>query len=349
MLKEIDQAGSTSWSVLPDFAQGPYDPKRFAEMLLGVAIGDGLGNTSEGLVANHRRDDFGWISEYQPNAHANHVNIGLPSDDTQQSYWLLEHLLEHQRLNPRVLAETFAKEKIFGIGRNAREMKDNLESGIPWFEAGGLGLGNGAMMRIAPILYLVGRLPVQDILASTVNCARISHRHPVAIASAIAWLHLLDHALRHPGATGLELTHTFNNALKVNEPMCPEALRGGSYASHWTGRLSEFVEETVLSGTYKAMTVEEFGDATHSGAYLFETVPTVLFILIRHDGEPERAILEAVNSTVDNDTIASLVASVSGAQHGRDAFRRSWVTNLSGRTTFDDDGQVQTLLSRLGN
>lgn len=338
------QRGAQGPAKLGSFGQRPYDPQRFAAMLLGLAIGDSLGNTSEGMTADQRADAFGWIAEYQPNKHVYGIDLGLPSDDTQQSFWLVEQLLLNRVFEPHKLAARFADETIFGIGQNTRTLKSNLADGMAWFEAGGTGLGNGAMMRAAPMLMLIGQLPPQDVLSAAAACARITHRDPLAIASALAWLHLLDYALQYPNANGTALASTYLHALRQFEPKTPHALRGGLFLGAWSGLLSEFIEKTVLSGNYADMSVVQFGEVTHSGAFLFETVPTLLFILMRHDGDPERGILEAVNSTVDNDTIASLVATAFGAQHGSAIFRRSWITNLSGRTSFDDDGRVQALL-----
>jgi ADP-ribosylglycohydrolase len=49
---------------------------------------------------------------------------------------------------------------------------------------------------------------------------------------------------------------------------------------------------------------------------LLETVSTVLHILMRHAGDPEEAIIRAVNDTKDNDTIAAIVGAAVGALHG---------------------------------
>jgi len=38
------------------------------------------------------------------------------------------------------------------------------------------------------------------------------------------------------------------------------------------------------------------------GAFLLETVPSVIYILMRHGNDPEESIVRAVNDTKDNDT-----------------------------------------------
>jgi ADP-ribosylglycohydrolase len=65
---------------------------------------------------------------------------------------ILEHLLEVGGLDPDKLAERFCGGRIFGIGSTVRGFIKNYRAGTPWYEAGSKSAGNGALMRIAPIL-----------------------------------------------------------------------------------------------------------------------------------------------------------------------------------------------------
>jgi len=54
---------------------------------------------------------------------------------------------------PENVATRFAHGgRIFGIGSTVREFLTNLKAGMPLFESGPESAGNGALMRIAPIL-----------------------------------------------------------------------------------------------------------------------------------------------------------------------------------------------------
>jgi len=81
------------------------------------------------------------------------------------------------------------------------------------------------------------------------------------------------------------------------------------------------------------------------GAFLLETVPSVIYILMRHGNDPEESIVRAVNDTKDNDTIAAIVGAAVGALHGKKAIPERWVCNLSGRTTERDNGKVLELIA----
>ena len=81
-----------------------------------------------------------------------------------------------------------------------------------------------------------------------------------------------------------------------------------------------------------------------SGAYLFETVPSVLYILASHADNAEEAIVRAVNDTRDNDTIASIVGAAVGALHGLKGIPDRWIDGLTGRIRGNDDGEVFKLI-----
>src|SRR5262245_4549373 len=82
---------------------------RVEGMLLGLAIGDALGNTSEGQLPGQRRQKYGEIRHYMPNRYAENRAVGLPSDDSQMAFWTLECLLEKERIVPEHLAEAFSR------------------------------------------------------------------------------------------------------------------------------------------------------------------------------------------------------------------------------------------------
>src|SRR5450756_338412 len=74
----------------PGLVPEGFDFDRVEGMMLGLAIGDALGNTSEGTLAQARRAMYGEIRDYVSNRHAGGRRVGLPSDDTQLAFWTLE-------------------------------------------------------------------------------------------------------------------------------------------------------------------------------------------------------------------------------------------------------------------
>jgi ADP-ribosylglycohydrolase len=105
-----------------------------------------------------------------------------------------------------------------------------------------------------------------------------------------------------------------------------------------------FAEKMVTRTLDAGLPTVEGCDHWYSGAFLLETVPSVLFVLERHGDDPEDAIIRAVNDTRDNDTVAAIVGAAVGALHGLDALPERWRRGLLGRTAEADDGRVDELL-----
>ncbi len=142
----------------PQVGKGPERDglaQQLRGMLLGLAIGDSLGRSSEGRTPRSRRLRFGEIRDYL-NRQGDTVieaGLGVPTDDTQLTFFTVESLLHRGRLDPDDLARSFSRERIYGIGRTVRAfVRAYTDEGKPWWQAGQPSAGNGALMRITPVL-----------------------------------------------------------------------------------------------------------------------------------------------------------------------------------------------------
>jgi len=314
---------------------------RIEGMLLGLAIGDALGNTTEGQAPRLRREAHGGvIRDYLPNPRAGGRAVGLPSDDTQLAFWTLRRLLEDGRVEPDALLREFASRPIFGIGQTVSEALRRYRSGTPWYETGVPSAGNGALMRIAPVLIPHVASPSSELWADAALAAMITHNDRGSTATCIAFIALLWELLDRDDvpAPGWWLD-TFVAIARELEgdttSYTPRTLR-----FEYQGPIWRFAAERVREALAEELDVIDAGDAWLSGAYLLETVPCVLYILCRYGHDPEEAILRAVNDTWDNDTAAAIVGAAVGALHGRRALPQRWIAGLLGRTAADDDGEV---------
>ncbi len=325
---------------LPD----DLDWGRVEGMMLGLAIGDALGNTTEGKLHNERQRLHGEIRDYLPNRYA---AGGVPSDDTQLTFWTLEQLLSDDGLDAGHLAERFCAQPIYGIGSAVKEFVSNYQSGMrPWHRCAAHSAGNGALMRIAPVLIPHLRSGSASLWADTVLAAIVTHNDAASTSACLAWVYMLWCLLgmsEPPDPLWWPETYVaLARGLEGEGCLVP---RGGAY-QEYRGPLWRFVAEYVAPAYRQGLSVREAGDSWYSGAFLLETVPSVLYILMCHGHDPEEALVRAVNDTKDNDTIAAIVDSAVGALHGVNRLPARWLHGLTGRTAADDDGRISGLLGQ---
>lgn len=314
-------------------------------MMLGLAIGDALGNTSESINPGDRRARFGRIEHYRPNQHARGRAVGVPSDDSQLAYRTLAHLVQHGRLDPPRLAEALADGHIFGIGKATRQWLRTLRTGVPWQEAGTAAAGNGALMRIAPIVIPHLKRASPDLWCDALLAAHLTHDDELSNLSCVAMVDLLWTAISTPpgGASPL----WFDRSLAIFDDLGTGATYAGrnGHPPGFEGTIAQLLRLRVCPALERDLDVAAAGEIWHSGAYLLETVPSVLYILERHAHDPREAILQAVNHTRDNDTVAAIVGAVVGALHGAAALPTAWIDDLTGRTAEDNDGRMFAMLA----
>jgi ADP-ribosyl-[dinitrogen reductase] hydrolase len=332
----------------PDSMPSDFDFDRFEGMMLGLAVGDSLGNTTEGMLPKQRYRNFGEIRDYLPNRYADGKCVGAPSDDTQLAFWTLEHLLENDGLDPEQLALRFCKDRIFGIGSTVRRFLANFKSGRSWAESGPESAGNGALMRIAPIIWPHLRSEGKGLWADTAICSMITHNDTASISASIAFVSMLWELLKFEGLPTpqwwLDSYCSVARELETGTVYRPRS----SAVQGFAGSLFEFVEQEVRSAYDRDLSVLEACNRWYSGAYLLETVPAVLLILMKYGDDPEEAIVRAVNDTKDNDTIGAIVGAAVGALHGKRKLPQRWINGCLGRISYDDDGHIFKLLDEAG-
>ncbi len=338
---EIEQGALFDRRLAPKPEGLPFD--RVAGCLLGIAIGDALGNTTEGLLPSVRAARFGEIRSYLPHKAVGR-EVGLPSDDTQLTFWTVAQLLADGGLVPEHLADRFCQGRIYGIGSAVSAALDRARAGVPWHRIGSRSAGNGALMRTAPMLLPHLAVGGNAIWADTALSTLLTHNDRAAISASLAWVamlwELLDMAGPPPRGWWGERYCELARDLEGDPGYRP---RGGLFTGY-AGPAWRFVQECLAWADAGQVPVLDACNAWYSGAYLLETLPSVLYILMCHADDPEKAIVRAVNDTKDNDTVAAIVGAAVGALYGTAAYPKRWIEGLAGRTTDCDDGRVFALI-----
>ncbi|MCB9641186.1 MAG: ADP-ribosylglycohydrolase family protein [Myxococcales bacterium] len=316
-----------------------FDFQRIEGMLLGVAIGDALGLPTEAKRPEVRAKLYGEIKDYMPYK-GRHDAIALPSDDTLMTFWSIEQLLADGAFVPEALADAFCKETARGMGKTVRAFVAARKKGTPWQLCGPASAGNGALMRISPVLLPHLRTGGTDLWVDAALSAMLTHNDTLSLSVCMTFVamlwELLDMSQTPDPSWWLE------RYLEIAKPLEDGTLyegRGGHFLGQ-KGRPTELFEKELTRASQKKLSTLEACQRWHSGAYLVETWPCVLYILMQHADDPETAIIRAVNDTKDNDTVAAIVGAAVGALHGKAAFPSRWLDGLSGRLRKNDDGAI---------
>ena len=201
-------------------------------------------------------------------------------------------------------------------------------------------------MRIAPMVISHLKTATPDLWVDTALCAMLTHNDSGSTASCISFINMLWQLLKMKTAPDsewwLETYVATARDLETGEGYAP---RGGAFMDYH-GQIWKFVQEKVGAAYKRNLSVFEACNSWYSAAFLLETVPSVIYTLMKHGQNLQEAIARAVNDTKDNDTIGAIVGAAVGALHGKQAIPKRWVKNLLGRTSYTDDGRVFELLKK---
>ena len=328
---------------VPERLPEDFDFARVEGMMLGLVIGEALGMTTERWLPEKRRTVHGEIRDYLPNRYGD-TPIGLTSDDMQLAFSTLEQMLADDGFYPAKMASHYCRHHVFGRGFTVRQFIRNHQSGLPWYQCGPKSARNGALVRIAPMVIPHLKSPTTDLWVDTALSAMITHNEAGSTSACLGLVNMLWSLLGMNAAPEPQWwLESYVQTARDLEGDTRYRVRGGKFLGY-EGPIWRFVEEN-LDRAYRAdLSTLDACNQWHSGVFLLETVPSILYILMRHAHEPEEAIVRAVNDTKDNDTIAAIVGAAVGALHGNGEIPSRWITNLPGPVAQKDQGKIFALL-----
>ena len=131
--------------------------------------------------------------------------------------WLRIALENDGRLVPELLAQKFSQRHIFGIGHTVKAFCRNLAGGAISYDAAIASAGNGALMRIAPVLFPHLRHAEPDLWVDAALASAVTHNDYASIAACVAFVNILSALLvaRTPPST----TWWVDEYVRVAEPI----------------------------------------------------------------------------------------------------------------------------------
>jgi ADP-ribosylglycohydrolase len=290
-------------------------------VVLGAAVGDALGYPIEFASMAAIRERYGpaGVTGYVDYRVEDGQRFAPFSDDTQLALVVLDALLVSREADAdldatmKLLAQgfvTWARHPAGGHrnpGAACLAGCAALAAGSRWYEAGHVSArGCGSVMRVYPFALVFWKEP-ERAERWAVEHSKLTHRSPMALAACAAFVRGLLALLG--GASTSELGRAMAAAAEAHDPETASRIRA-ALAAAARGEPPEIVLERYR------------GWAAH------DAVAAACYVFARHPNNPRRALLEAVNSPGDSDSIGTLVGALVGARQGVACLPAEWITDL---------------------
>lgn len=342
---------------------------KFIGCLLGGAIGDGIGTSTEGKTPEAIRERFGgrvtdFVPPFAPKADGRYKGDGNVSDDTLMVLALINaYITKGGQLEAHDMPTCFLPEivdKSIWIPEYQREMplverlfypekylllRLRLASVNP--REGGLGnmVNCGAAMYAAP----VGLMHAGDPDAAYHNAVNIfsAHQYSYGLEAAAVMAACVAEAAR-PSATVDSIAET---ALRLAKDGTKSALESVISAARNAPKGDESALQAHLRAAIEPYDTVKGGvqEFERTGAYpsqlhSIEEVPLALGFIIASGGDFTEAVLGAVNYGRDSDSIAGMAGAIIGAMVGKSGLPERWVSEIGPRNRIDFDAAGRDLL-----
>jgi len=287
--------------------------------LLGLALGDALGATTEFMARSEVRRRW-------PEGHREIVGggvfgwaAGAVTDDTDMALCLVRGIRRAGvGAEVGVLVRAVGEEFMRWRARNPPDIGNTVRLALRLFEEAGdwervadgvrerLGEragGNGALMRTLPV-SLFWPADERRIVDVGLAVSRMTHPHPEADFCSVAYNLLVAHLVR-----GGE-----------KESSVAKALARAATVAPTPSRFEGFLDRVFRIDA----------NAISSSGYCVDTLEAALYCFL-HERDAEGGIVRAANLGDDADTVAAVAGGLAGAFHGRSGLPSRWLERLDAR------------------
>lgn len=291
------------------------DPARARGCLVGLAVGDALGQPTEGLTPETVRTRHGRIDDlFDPAA--------AVSDDTEYALFSAQVIIDHRGAPSAADFAGAWRERIVpqtgpfkGAGFSEMAAIDNLRRGLEPPASGRHyhAWSDGLAMRVAPHAVAHAGRPAAAAALARVD-GSVSHAGE-GIHAGAAVAASLAAALAAPGAAALDAVLDEALAHVPTDSWTARALREGLAI----GRAHDD-PFAAMDALHEALAVPDFPWMDLAP----EAVGLAWGLLAAGRGSFEATVLAATNLGRDADTVAAIAGSVLGALHGIDVVPERW-------------------------
>lgn len=297
--------------------------KRMVPSLYGGIVGDMLGVPVEfkkrgTFVIN---DVTGYGTYNQP--------PGTWSDDTSLTLCLIESMIENS--GPEELMQKFVQymesgywtphHEMFDIGITTSDAIAKFKKGKPAQECGGTGMfdnGNGALMRIAPVAFILfNNFNFKEKIQTIKKYTEVTHAHPRSVVGSIIYVEFL-------------LRLYYNNSLKDSIGQIKNLFDKNFDEKHiYQKELQSY--SRIFEEDFFALPQEDI----LSDGYVVHTLEAAIWCLGNSDSFSE-AVLKAVNLGDDTDTVGAITGTMAGMYYKMDQIPKEWIEKITRKEDIDE-------------
>ncbi|WP_350301062.1 ADP-ribosylglycohydrolase family protein [Peribacillus frigoritolerans] len=296
--------------------------KRMLPSLYGGIVGDLLGVPVEfkkrGTFAINGITGYGTYN--QP--------PGTWSDDTSLTLCLIENLIEES--DSAELMQKFVQymesgywtphHEMFDIGRTTSEAIIKFKNGTPAPECGGNAMfdnGNGALMRIAPVAFILfNNFNFIEKIQTIKKYMEVTHSHPRSVVGSIIYVEFL-------------LRLYYNNSPEVSKREIKELFDENFEKDHiYQKELQSY--SRIFEEDFFSLPQEEI----QSGGYVVHTLEAAIWCLGNSDSFSD-AVLKAVNLGDDTDTVGAITGTLAGMYYKMDDIPKEWLEKITRKEDID--------------
>jgi ADP-ribosyl-[dinitrogen reductase] hydrolase len=296
--------------------------------LLGLACGDALGRPVEFKDAGQIESEHGTLTEMIGNG-SHGQPAGTITDDTEMALCIAHSLVDRGGFDPINVGERFVDwldSEPFDIGLMTRDSLSRIRQGTSWDDAGadvwesrpeGSNAGNGSVMRCTPHAIAFRHFDAELTQVSQLSSA-ITHADPRCRWGCVILNRTLATLIRDdpdPLRTALKSTYTAPDELRTALTQVQEVVTGDRDSAAFEAQLATtgYVVDSLQAGLYYGLTAES----------------------------AETAIVQAVNSGGDTDTVGAIAGAVAGAQFGSTDIPNRWTEEI------EESDRLKRLAQRL--
>ncbi|MBW6514626.1 MAG: ADP-ribosylglycohydrolase family protein [Candidatus Syntrophosphaera sp.] len=309
-------------------------------IVYGVAVGDALGFPWQFAGRESRKlrpvTDMGVSVDASGQVHpAREEEIGLWSDDTSLTLCLAESLARGYDLADQ--AQRFvqwyyegylsARDQAFDVGgqtsKAIRVLKDILASGEherlrdllsePAEDAN----GNGALMRILPLLIHIRDLEIGEQLRVVAEASALTHPHIRSVLCCLWYLKYAEKLI--DGVDKFEAARHTQSEIR-------ELIDSTACSTRDCAELRRLLEKDLSQGSTDPEQ-SHCADYISSGGYVVHTLEAAMYCLL-NTSDYRQCVLAATNLGDDTDTVAAVAGGLAALLYGYESIPPEWIKSL---------------------